>query len=368
MLEISPRRRPYTLADLPPADRPGLPAHEQAALDFCRRWLAGQPAFGLTTSGSTGAPKPVTLSREAMIASARLTGQALGLQAGHKALVCLSTHYIAGMMMLVRGLELGLSLTVVAPSANPLADLPAAARFDFTALVPMQMAQILGESPEKLPILNRMTAILLGGASVSAALQPQLQAIATPVYHTYGMTETVSHIALKRLNGPQPDTFFRPLPGVRVGLDSRGCLTIAGPPTAGQTIVTNDLARLHPDGAFEWLGRLDNVINSGGVKVQLETVEAALERAMHAVGGKHLAQRRFVVGPQPDARLGQRVVAIIEGRPFSAGERARLETALRQILIPYELPRAFYFLPSLPETPTGKIDRAAALRRVENDR
>ena len=363
MLEISPRRLPYTLADLPPAGRPDLTADEQAALDFCRRWLAGQPTFRLTTSGSTGAPKPITLSREVMIASARLTGQALGLRTDHRALVCLSTHYIAGMMMLARCLELGLSLTVVAPSANPLADLPAAARFDFTALVPMQMAQILAESPQKLPILNGMTAILLGGAPVSVSLQQQLQVLTAPVYHTYGMTETASHIALKRLNGPQPAAYFTPLPGVRVGLDSRGCLTITGPPTAGQTIVTNDLARLHPHGAFEWLGRLDNVINSGGVKVQLETVEAALESAMHAAG----LERPFVIGPQPDARLGQRVVAIIEGRPFSADEQARLETALRQILPPYHLPRAFYFLPALPQTVTGKIDRAAALRRVETD-
>lgn len=346
----------YSLGEAP-AD---LPPFETAILTFCRRWLAGRKTFTLRTSGSTGAPKPIILGREQLIASAKATGAALGLQAGDRALVCLPVEYIAGLMMLVRGLVLGLPLTAITPGGNPLADFPPEARFAFTALTPLQLHTALAQSPEKIPILNGMKALLLGGAPVNADLARQIQTLDAPVYHTYGMTETASHIALRRLNGPRPTEFFTPLPGVTTGLDGRGCLTITAPVTGGQPLITNDRVELRPDGAFIWLGRVDHVINSGGVKVQIETVEAALEEAL---GG-----RRCLVCPQADDRLGQAVVAVIEGDPLSPAEETALKEALGRRLTRFEIPRRFVYLPRLPQTATGKIDRQAVVILVVDGR
>ena len=187
-------------------------------------WLA--QTFTLRTSGSTGQPKPILLTRAQMITSAHWTGRASGLQPGDRALVCLSVTYIAGMMMLVRGFELGLHLTVMAPVSRPLAAFTPTEHFDFTAMVPLQLYETLhGNAPER-TILDAMKAVLIGGAPVSLSLEEQLQQVQTPLYHTYGMTETVSHIALRRLNGPQRSDRFVPFAEVCLDVDTRGCLTI----------------------------------------------------------------------------------------------------------------------------------------------
>lgn len=345
-----------------------LTPYETEVLQFCRRWLTGQQRFTVNSSGSTGRPKTITLSRTQMQTSARLTGQVLGLQAGDKALVCLSVEYIAGMMMLVRGFELGLRLTVVEPMSNPLAKFSTDSHFDFTALVPLQLRQILTDAPEKRPLLNRLKAILIGGAPVSAPLFSQLQAITAPIYHTYGMTETVTHVALRRLNGPLASDYFTPLPGVRLGLDERGCLTIQSAVTNNRLIHTNDLVELQANGSFKWLGRIDHVINSGGVKVRIEQVETVLDKVFHSYSNSDLAQRRFFVGPVGHERLGQSVVAVIEGPPISAETETAIRSALLQSLNKYEIPRHFYFVEKLLETPTGKIDRLANLNKLREEK
>jgi O-succinylbenzoic acid--CoA ligase len=227
--------------------------------------------------------------------------------------------------------------------------------------------------------LNGMTAILVGGAPVSAALEQQAQALAAPVYHTYGMTETATHIALRRLNGPDASPWFQPLPGVEIDVDARGCLRLKGPMTLDHWLQTNDLVDLaippqqppqasasSDDGSrfelhvarFRWLGRWDNVINSGGVKVQVETVEAAAGQAWLALG---LAERRFFVAGLPDARLGERVTLLVEGSPLPAAQEAALTAALAQALPAYEAPRQVLYAPRFVETATGKIDRRASL-------
>ena len=365
MDNLSLNGRTFSINHLKPgataAELASLTAYELDVLRFCRQWLAGQQAFSLPTSGSTGKPKTIRLNRKQMQLSAHLTGQALGLRPGDKALVCLSTQYIAGMMMLVRGFELGLELTIIDPTSNPLLSFDDAAHFDFTALVPLQFQTILTETPQKEAILNRMKGILVGGAPVSEALSVQLQSLRTPIYHTYAMTETVSHVALRRLNGPEASDTFHPLPGVELGLDPRGCLTIRAGVTNGQTLQTNDLVELKADGAFKWLGRIDNVINSGGVKVQVERVETVLDRVLYHYRAGLFAQRRFFVGSVDHPRLGQAVTTIIEGQPFSTEVEAEIRAELSQSLSKYEIPRHFYFTDRLLETPTGKIDRQANL-------
>jgi O-succinylbenzoic acid--CoA ligase len=339
-----------------------LSDNERAALAFCQRWLDGATEFVVHTSGSTGAPKPILLRREQMQASAAATGQALGLEADMRALVCLPVRYIAGQMMLVRGLVLGLAMTLVEPASNPLAGLPAGAVFDFTAMVPLQLQTLLDGPPDYFERLTRMQAILVGGAPVSARLEWRLQALSASVYHTYGMTETATHVALRRLNGPEATPYFNPLPGVEIEVDERSCLRVKGPMTLDRWLQTNDLVELAPRGqppaAFRWLGRWDNVINTGGVKVQVETVEAAVEQAWLELG---LDERRFFVAGVPDERLGEAVTLLIEGAPLASASRDQLFTTLDQRLDRFALPRCIVYLGEFAETSTGKVDRRASL-------
>lgn len=355
----------FTLADLRAWSNTSassdLSDNDRQALSICHEWLSGATEFVVRTSGSTGDPKPITLRREQMIASAQATGAALDLRPGCRALVCLPTSYIAGRMMLVRGLVLNMEMTVVEPGSNPFASLPSDDRFDFMAVIPLQLQTLLDGSSGTLDRLNAMQAILVGGGPVSAALEERIRPLTAPIYHTYGMTETVTHIALRRLNSAEMSSTFRALPGVEVGLDNRGCLRIKGPMTLDQWVETNDLAELQPDGSFRWLGRWDTVINTGGVKVQVEQVESALEEALRTLG---LEKRRFFVGPLPDERLGQVVAAILEGEPLGSEAEAAIQSTLRDQLERFALPRRFVYLPSLTETPTGKIDRQANLRRA----
>lgn len=340
-------------------------ANERAALALCHRWLSGAEEFVVHTSGSTGAPKPIALRRGQMLASALATGQALGLRSGLSALVCLPVRYIAGQMMLVRGLVLGLAMTLVEPAGDPLASLPAGAQFDFTALVPLQLHALLDGPPGYLERLNRMQAILVGGAPVSAALEQRLQTLAAPVYHTYGMTETATHIALRRLNGREASPYFYPLPGVEIAVDERKCLRVKAPMTLDQWLQSNDLVELAPPGlppgAFRWLGRLDNVINTGGVKVQVEVVEAAVEQAWLALG---LAERRFFVAGLPDEQLGEAVVLVVEGATLARADEQALAAALGRRLERFARPRRVIYLDRLAETPSGKVDRRASLARA----
>ena len=189
--------------------------YEAKVLDFVRQWLNGTQEFTLTTSGSTGPPSPIVLRRRQLEASAARTADFFDLGAGDRALVCLNCEYIGGMMMLVRGLERHLHLTIVEPRADPFADVAADAEFDFTALVPLQLKAVLAAGHA--PRLNRMKALLIGGAPADAALQQELQPLKAAAWLTYGMTETCAHVALRRLNGPQAGPTFRVLPGIAAG-------------------------------------------------------------------------------------------------------------------------------------------------------
>ncbi|GAB3787175.1 AMP-binding protein [Spirosoma horti] len=350
--------------------------YEEEALAFCRAWLANQQQFTLFTSGSTGTPKPIQLTRAQMKASAHLTGQTLGLRAGDQALVCLNVRYVAGIMMLVRGLELGLPMTIIEPASNPLTDIdPATATFAFTALVPLQLQTILANpEPEsraqQVAILNRLKAILVGGAATSLTLEQALQEINAPIYATYGMTETVSHIALRRLNGPDAGDVFTALMGVELGTDTRGCLHITSAATNFERIQTNDVVDLLVDSngkstQFRLLGRADRVINSGGVKVQPEQVELLIQSvlATDKTALDKPTPRLFVAG-LPDERLGQRVVVISERDPITDEQWQRLQHAIRESLGPYAVPKEHITVTQFAETPTGKVDQNATIAQI----
>ncbi len=354
MLLIDP-----TLPDWPEAHTD----YERDALAFCRSWRSDQTEFTLQTSGSTGTPKPIRLTRRQMQASARLTGATFGLEPGDRLLVCLNIHYIAGVMMLVRGLELGLPMLLLEPTANPLTKLDAGTtHFDFTALVPLQLQTILETSPDKFPLLNSTKAILVGGAATSPVLERALQVITAPIYATYGMTETVSHIAIRRLNGEMARDTFTALEGVELGLDERSCLNIRAAATNFDLIQTNDVAELLSPTEFRLLGRADTVINSGGVKIQPERIERILQEAL----AEHGFTGRLFVSGLPDDRLGQRVAAFIEGSNGINGFPGEvlwstIQARIRTEVGPYAVPRTVTTVARFAETPTGKVDKLATM-------
>lgn len=357
--------REFRYADIRqyPAGSPTeLNGYEARVLEFVRQWLTGTQEFGLRTSGSTGAPQLITLRRRQLEASARRTGDFFDLGPGDRALVCLNCEYIGGQMMLVRGLERNLHLTVVEPHADPFAHVAPDAEFNFAAFVPLQLRAMLAAG--RAPRLDAMRALLVGGAAVETDLLREVQALRVPVHHTYGMTETASHVALRRLNGPGATTHYRVLPGIAAGQDERGCLTLRGDVTDDQLVVTNDRVHLLPDAhAFEWLGRADFVINSGGVKVQAEKVELVLEVALAELGH---ARRAFVAG-QPDARLGEAVTAFVEGPPLPAPAERQLLALLAARLDRYERPRQLRFVPEFRQTASGKLDRRATAQAAASE-
>lgn len=323
-----------------PAWRQGKSGILADIADFLETWWDAGETVPLHSSGSTGAPKCFDARKDYLRASARASLAAFGLPADGRALLCLPLRYIAGKMMVVRALVGSWRLTAAEPSSTPLPD---GAAFDFAAMVPMQAARTL-ELPDGAERLGRVGTLLLGGGFIDPTLEQALAQLPTRVYVSYGMTETYSHIALRRLNGTEASAYYTPLPGVQVCLSAGGTLCITAPHIGVQNMETNDVADIAPDGRFRILGRRDAVINSGGVKIQAEAIETALA----ARGITALAL------PQPDPLLGQAVVLVHE--PCSPNVlQAALDTLPR-----YHRPKALYPVESLPRTATGKPARAAA--------
>ncbi len=337
---------------------------EYRALMFCAKWLAGEQTFQVQTSGSTGAPKCLEITRSRMEASAAMTARALGLDSGDSALVCLNCKHIGGLMMLARGLYLGLRLFVVEPERNPIAALRdcCSGCIDLTAVVPLQLAAMLGAGQSEFDFLNNMKVILVGGAPVSRALQQKLQHLITPVFQTFGMTETVSHIALRRLNGQESSATYKALPGVNIALDNLGCLKINATVTDDAWLTTNDMVEMTAPGEFTWLGRFDNVINSGGVKVCAEEVERVIAAGI-AEMGLSTPPCYFVTGIQDD-KLGEKVIAVFEGEILTVEVEASLRSYLASKLIKYKLPKAYLSLPIFCRVGNGKIDKSATLEKM----
>ncbi|NJM84895.1 MAG: AMP-binding protein [Leptolyngbyaceae cyanobacterium RM2_2_21] len=290
-----------------------------------------------------------TLSREQMRLSAQNTAQALQLQAGQEALVCIPTQYIGGAMMLVRCLEIGLNATIIAPTANPLAKLHKA--YHLVAMVPMQLQQALAQSPEKRGLLEQFGCILLGGAPVSLTLMAYIAQLQAPVYHTYGMTETVSHIALQRLNGSEAQSSLQTIhPSIKIGQDARGCLVIQGPVTHAQEIVTNDLVEIIDERHFRILGRIDNVVNSGGIKIQLEALDQSIQEILATEG---IVARCYTVGVADD-RLGQKIVLMIEDTPLAQAQQEMLQNFWKSVCPNTMPPKLWCFSPLFKKLTAAK--------------
>lgn len=303
---------------------------------FLQEWFSDSDTLIVKTSGSTGTPKLVAIQKQHMRNSAKATGVFFDLKAESKALCCLSINYIAGKMMVVRALELGWHLDVVAAVSNPLEN--CYKTYDFCAMVPMQVKASLWD-------LRNVQKLLIGGGMVSENLQKVLQTIDTECYASYGMTETVSHIAIKRLNSQVKNAYYEILPDITIFKDDRDCLVIKAPLLSESEVITNDIVAIHDANQFEWLGRYDNVVNSGGVKLHPEQIEKKLA---------HILKQRFFVIGVADEILGEKLVLVVEGTT----EKIALEDAN---LSKYEYPKAIYFADTFLETETKKIQRKQTL-------
>ncbi|MBX9851521.1 MAG: AMP-binding protein [Cytophagaceae bacterium] len=329
-----------------------LSEYENKALEFCSEWLNEKNDFVIHTSGSTGFPKQIKITRSQMEKSAAMTAEALQLQAGYKSLVCLNAEFIAGKMMIVRSFEVGMEINIVSPSSNPLQSFSPDTRFDFTALVPVQLETILDESPDKKNIIDNMKGILIGGAGISIALENKIQDIKSPVYHTFGMTETISHIALKKINEPDKESCFTAFKNVILTKDERGCLVINSPLTE-YPVITNDIVLFENIKQFKWIGRSDNVINSGGMKIFPEKIEGEITRIFYEL---NLNNRFFIFG-KSDPRFGNIVTLAIEGPAWNNDTIQQIKNQFDKKLTRYDTPKEIIFLEKFQETATGKIDR-----------
>ena len=320
--------------------------------EFLAEWNNADDSVLVHTSGSTGRPKPLRVEKRRMEASARITCRFLDVKQGDTALLCLPLGYIAGKMMVVRALTCGLRLVSVEPSSHPLANpLPPTSGIDFAAMIPMQVKCSL-QVPEERSQLMAIRHLIIGGGAVDDELAEALKDFPHAVWSTYGMTETLSHIALRRLNGPERSQWYTPFEGVTLSVNTEDCLVIDAPAVCAQPLVTNDVAELRADGRFRIRGRRDNVVCSGGVKIQMEEVERLLQPHVRVP---------FIITKAPDALLGEQVVMIVE---VCGMEKERCLEELHRIcatqLPKFWQPRRIVAVDRLPLTATGKPARAAA--------
>ena len=329
--------------------------------DFLSEWNNDSDRVLVHTSGSTGNPKPMMVEKKRMLNSARITCDFLGLKPGDSALLCMSLDYIAGKMVVVRSIERHLHLISVSPSGHPLKDVNK--EITFAAMVPMQVYNTL-QVPEERERLSRIRHLIIGGGAIDAALEQELQSLPgdIAIWSTYGMTETLSHIALRRINGDEPSEWYQPFDSVRISQTEEGCLVIDAPQVCAETLVTNDIVEIEPyiynkveKLRFRIKGRKDNVICSGGIKIQIEEVETLLK--------PHL-EKPFMLAKKKDEKFGEIAVLLSEDEDIK-----KVEATVRRLLsdesekssdhkkYKYWIPKEFRYVEHLPLTETGKPKR-----------
>ena len=321
--------------------------------EFMTQWNDGNSRLLVHTSGSTGTPKPLWVEKSRMVASARITCSFLGLRHGDTALLCMPLDFIAGKMMVVRSIVGKLRLLSVQPSSHPLATLTEAPVF--AAMVPLQVWNSL-QVPEERDLLRQIHHLIIGGGAIDQSLEEELRHFPHAVWSTYGMTETLSHIALRRLSGKEASEWYTPFPTVSVKLNAEGCLVIDAPEVCRDALTTHDVAELAPNGRqFRIVGRIDNVICSGGIKIQIEEAEKLLRPVIPIP---------FMITRVPDRELGEAVVLIHE--PSSIAHEKLLDMC-RKTLPKYWCPRHYIEIDHLPMTSTGKPARAEAERMARKE-
>lgn len=303
------------------------------------------------TSGSTGDPKMIELSRDSMMQSAKNTIDFFGIHEGSNLLLCLPVDFIAGKMMIVRAIAAKANLVIADAVSNPLISfISKKIKLDFAAFTPFQVAAILQE-PVTASLFESISTVIIGGGEIPLQLEKKLTGFKNKIYSTYGMTETITHIAVRKVGNP----IFKAFKGISLGLDNRDCLTIEAD-YLPEKIITNDIVSF--EGPFEFIfkGRYDHVINSGGIKVHPESVEAKINDLLNV--------NYFITG-QSHPELGQQVVLVIEGNELDPTTLNLLKNSLNEALGKYEIPKKIVFATKFALTPTGKIDRLTTLKQIQ---
>ena len=333
---------------------------QEEVFDFCRQWKLGKNEFLFHTSGSTGKPKPIYLSRLSMIESANMTMDWLHLQEGDNVLLCLPIEYIAGAMMLVRALVLKLNIVLVEPSQNPLEEITKPINIHLASFVTTQCSTILQSNPNLFTFFSEVKGILIGGSELTSSVELLTKEIQLPIFQTYGMTETSSHIAFRQISSE--DAIYQCLKDVQIKLNDQGCLCIHSPSTLNQWIETNDVAELIHVNQFSILGRNDFAINSGGRKIHPEIIE----KCCHSFFAQHsITCKTFAYGLDDDF-YGQKLVLFIETID-ELNIQIQLIDYLKLNLESWEVPKQFIVLPEFLYTKTGKIDRPNTLTLYLNN-
>lgn len=309
---------------------------DETVLHFLERWHS-QDSFTIHTSGSTGIPKPIVHSKRAMHQSALLTGNYFNFKKGENILLCLPANRIGGIMLIVRAIIWQLKLYTLPPKLK--LDIESLPAMDFASLLPVQAIENFAE-------LHHIKNILLGGAALPLHLEKKIQQHKSNFYLSYGMTETLSHIALRKINGKNATLHFTTLPGVSIGIDTDSRLFISASKLGIRKLKTNDIIKILTPTTFEFVGRYDNVINSGGLKINAEAIEKQL--------APYVSQSFYIKGI-PDAKLGEKVALFIESKQWNAQNLQELEQQIQTIHPKQARPKTIIFQENFAYTPTGKI-------------
>lgn len=334
-------------------DIPLLREHENLFVrteltDFLEEWFSEKQTVAVQSSGSTGTPKILHAEKERMKASAAMTCSFLGLKKGDTALLCMPLKYIGAKMVVVRSLIWGLDLYCAVPSGHPFAQINFSP--DFLALTPAQVYTSLQNNKEK-QLLRGTKQLIIGGGAINASLAEELETFPNAVWSTYGMTETLSHIALRRLNGNDKSDWYQPFSGVEVSLTPQETLAINAPAVCPERLVTNDIAELGEFGRFKIIGRADNIINSGGIKLQTEKLEEKLSAVLHLP---------FLITSVPNEQYGEVPALLVQSTDDANQNKVSLQDAVNAVLGKYEKPKHIFFTKALPRTETDKPNRAEA--------
>ena len=322
--------------------------------NFLREWISHEDYVVVKTSGSTGVPKEIRIQKSAMLVSAFQTNSFFKLHEYCRTLLSLPADFIAGKMMLVRAMAGNYNIVSVEPSSDPLKEIPYEVKFDFAPFTPMQVHEMLSNENSAGKFENIQT-VIIGGGEISFSLEQMIRRLKNNCYSTYGMTETITHIAVRKLNGADARPWYQTFKGIRINVDERNCLVIEAPHISKEPIITNDVVEMEDLDKFIWKGRYDNVINTGGVKVYPEEIEKKISDSI---------LRRFIIGSIPDGKLGEKVVLVIEGDKLDQYTESMLKNHLSETLSRFELPREIFYLPQLPVTDNGKLMRKSILEKI----
>jgi o-succinylbenzoate---CoA ligase len=332
--------------------------YEFDVLKFAGEWIDRQVTnFEVQTSGSTGHPKKIMLTRLQLASSAQRTREFFQLNPAGTALLCLDPSFIAGKMMIVRAFEIGMDLICIPPAANPLEDLKIETTIQLAAFVPYQLEAIL-KSPSSITKLRLVEKVIVGGAKVSDGIIERLQTLPSKFYETYGMTETITHVAVRKLNPLENN--FKAMPGISFSADARGCLVISGNDLGSERIVTNDLVELFSATEFQLIGRADNIINTGGAKISPEAIEEKIAKLQLPT----LHGTDFFVAGMEDNSLGQRVSLFVETSDAYRIDQQSILTVLKSNLKKWEVPKDIYPCREFVRTRSGKVSRRATVAQV----